>query len=394
MERQPGTGGGEEEELRQVVRLTESGSLPEATARRVEGVELAGDGGSVGDTGTDEWGAVADDEEQARAELLARIEGASVSRLGELVVIEMQPGSDPTVGPAEAADEPKEFDPFSWDDAMHWSDDRPELHNAPVDEELGGAGEIGWFGLLRHQNQPGGWVLSETPHGRRDAWETDSDGELAAYWAQVERQHDAFVVGMGLAGRNAGANVEDQVPGETASGYHPEIWVGSLRDYNAGYHHGVWLDATLDPEDLHDAVQFMLRNGYVAGGKEWAIFDHDDFCGVSLGEYESLETVSRIAQGIAEHGEVFAAWAEYVGTADEDALERFDEHFLGRFDSMEAYVEQYRADSDAYDFERFLPDWLQPYVQVDVEMLARDMEIELHVVEARGGGVLVFDTRV
>lgn len=51
--------------------------------------------------------------------------------------------------------------------------------------------------------------------------------------------------------------------------------------------------------------------------------DYDDFCGLNLGEYESLEVVSRIAQGIAEHGEAFATWAGYVGERNEEALSRF-----------------------------------------------------------------------
>lgn len=48
---------------------------------------------------------------------------------------------------------------------------------------------------------------------------------------------------------------------------------------------------------------------------------------------------------------------------------------------------------DAYSFEEYVPEWLKPYVKIDVELLARDMEIELYVAEGRGGGVLVFDTR-
>ncbi len=50
--------------------------------------------------------------------------------------------------------------------------------------------------------------------------------------------------------------------GEASSGIVPEIWVGSLADYNAGVLHGVWLDATLEPDELAAAVQFMLRNSH------------------------------------------------------------------------------------------------------------------------------------
>ncbi len=36
----------------------------------------------------------------------------------------------------------------------------------------------------------------------------------------------------------------------------------SLADYNAGVLHGAWLDATLEPDELAAAVQFMLRNSH------------------------------------------------------------------------------------------------------------------------------------
>ena len=54
----------------------------------------------------------------------------------------------------------------------------------------------------------------------------------------------------------------------------------------------------------------------------------------------------------------------------------------------------YLDDADAYSFEQFVPEWLKPYVKIDTELMARDFEIELYVVEAADGGVMVFDPRV
>ncbi len=93
---------------------------------------------------------------------------------------------------------------------------------------------------------------------------------------------------------------------QTGSGHHPEIWVGSLSDYKNGRLHGVRLDVTRDPDELRDAIAFMLRTGYDVSAEEWGIMDYDDFCGLNLSEYESLDVVSRVAKGIAEHGEAFA----------------------------------------------------------------------------------------
>ncbi|MGH8605641.1 MAG: antirestriction protein ArdA, partial [Gammaproteobacteria bacterium] len=138
-------------------------------------------------------------------------------------------------------------------------------------------------------------------------WSPDShEDELAREATRVNRHEPGE--------RESGEHIA------TSSGHSPEIWVGSLSDYSNGRLHGVWLDATLDPEQLRDAVQFMLRNSYERDAEAWAIMDYDDFCGLDLGEYESLEVVSRIAQGIDEHGEAFAKWVEYVGERSEEAL--------------------------------------------------------------------------
>ncbi|MGH9959116.1 MAG: antirestriction protein ArdA, partial [Pyrinomonadaceae bacterium] len=260
------------------------------------------------------------------------------------------------------------------------------------DEEIGTTQDMGWFGLLRHEGQPGGVVLSRNQYGSRGVWETDSDERLARQWAKLQREHDAFVEATRTHSREPGER-EEQEREATNSSHCPEIWVGSLGDYNNGRLHGVWLDATLDPEELRDAIQFMLRNGHGASAEEWAIMDYDDFCGVSLGEYEPLEVVSRVAQGIAEHGEPFAKWVEYVGERSEEALGRFEDHYLGHFESTEAYAEYILEETGSYEFMDYVPESLRPYVEVDTEMMARDMESELYVAEADGGGVLVFDPR-
>ncbi|MGH8329552.1 MAG: antirestriction protein ArdA, partial [Pseudomonas sp.] len=69
------------------------------------------------------------------------------------------------------------------------------------------------------------------------------------------------------------------------------------------------------------------------------------------------------------------------------------DHYLGQFESTEAYAEYFLEETGSYEFMDYVPDSLRPYVKVDTELMARDMEIELYVVEAENGGVFVFDTR-
>jgi antirestriction protein len=143
----------------------------------------------------------------------------------------------------------------------------------------------------------------------------------------------------------------------------------------------------------------MLRTGYVAGAEEYAILDYSDFCGVRVDEFDGLENISRLAQGIAEHGEAFAQWTEYLGISNMDEVERtFGDAFCGRFESTEAYVEHVLSETgfnerldEALDV---IADDLRGYISIDTEQLARDWEMELHVVETvDGSGVLIFDAR-
>lgn len=362
-----------------------------------------------------------DDEATARQALMDRLNAASVTMLGQVATISTVDGSvglethqQPPAGEAahpvasepsslhEGTTEPEANDAYRypWTDAASWradglvpdelaSDDEPnellEAHFArqPA-EQCGSTARMGWCGLLRHEGRPGGVILRENQYGRRWAWETESDDELAVRWEQVHEQYEAF------------REATDRLEAYTTSGLAPQLWVGSLADYNAGHLHGAWLYATLDADVLKNAIQFVLDNAHEAGAEEFAVMDYDGFGSElerELGEYPRLEVVSRLGQGIAEHGAAFAAWAMHVGPGSEEQLDRFEDHYRGEYTSMEEYVEQYLDDADACSFMRYVPERLQPYVKVDVKMLAQDMGFDLEVVEKGDGGVFVFDVR-
>lgn len=346
----------------------------------------------------------AEEEARAHADLMERIATAGTTTLGRLATVTTVGDTAEDITDDQQRDEP---DTFSWTDTARWSpaqvarteDDSNErdrldtLFTEIPDQEIGTVDDISWFGLLKHKDRPGGLVLSQNAYGFRYIWKTSSDEQLAQHWEQLQREHDAFTEATRAHSREPGDRSEDDDHAETESDHRPEIWVGSLSDYNNGRLHGVWLDATLDPDDLHHAVQFILRNGYTPGAEEWAIMDYDDFCGLNLGEYELLEVVSRIAQGIAEHGEAFAKWVDYVGERTEEALSRFEDRYLGKFESTEAYAEYILEETDSYRYLDEIPESLRMYAKFDTEQMARDMEIELYVTEADDGGVFVFDTR-
>ena len=135
---------------------------------------------------------------------------------------------------------------------------------------------------------------------------------------------------------------------EGAPSVHPSIWVASLSDYNNGILHGAWIDAARDQAELQADIEALLaaspwtaRTGEPA--EEWAIHDHDGFAPLRLDEHDSLRWISRVANGIAEHGAAFAAYADVV--KEEELLANYDADYLGHYDDLHTYNEQLINDS-------------------------------------------------
>jgi antirestriction protein len=176
----------------------------------------------------------------------------------------------------------------------------------------------------------------------------------------------------------------------------PQIWVGSLADYNNGDLYGKWLEADREPEEIYADIQAMLaespaaRRGETA--EEWGIFDYEGFGSLRLGEYEPVEDVARLAAGIAENGPAFAAWTETT-EREEATVESFSEAYCGRFDSAADYAEQLVDDTEGDErLEAAIPEWLRPYFTIDYDALARDMELsgDIFTAPTEEGGVYVF----
>lgn len=185
----------------------------------------------------------------------------------------------------------------------------------------------------------------------------------------------------------------DQMPsGEVERPEPPKIYVASLSDYNAGRLHGAFINADQPADDIHQQIQEMLAKSHETTAEEWAIHDYDGFFGLHLSEYESIEHVSKIGRGIAEHGPAFAAWAGLLGTAewDED-LDKFEECYRGEWPSLEAYAEDLLDDLGIEEALDSLGDWLRPYVKIDVEGFGRDISTDLNIASSPSGGVYLFD---
>jgi antirestriction protein len=177
----------------------------------------------------------------------------------------------------------------------------------------------------------------------------------------------------------------------------PQIWVGSLADYNNGVLHGAWIDAARQPGEIQADIDTMLaaspwtaRTGEPA--EEWGVFDTDNFGACRIGQHEDLNWISAVAKGIAQHGLAFAAWADVM--EDPELLPDFEGAYLGEYDSLEAYAEELIHEL-GYDelLDRVVPPSLRPYVDINIAGFAQDMWLngEVQVYHRSGGGVWIFD---
>lgn len=201
--------------------------------------------------------------------------------------------------------------------------------------------------------------------------------------------------------------------------FSPRIYVASLADYNAGNLHGVWIDADQDPDAIHEEIRAMLRAskypnvmvdcpdcegdqvhtntegeetpcatcngaGKVPSAEEWAIHDYEDFGGMKISEFESIDRVSELAKGLEEHGEAFAL---YIANFDQDGTEEtFQDVYQGSAQSEEEYAEQLYSDMYGRDVTEG-PLWNY----IDWERVAHDLGYDgYHFERGEGGDVHVF----
>lgn len=189
------------------------------------------------------------------------------------------------------------------------------------------------------------------------------------------------------------ANESDDTTPEKTLGPPPHIYIASLSDYNEGRLHGEWIGAAQSPEELERAVKAMLARSPTPGAEEWAIHDYEGFGPLRLNEYESLDHVARLAEGIVRHGLAFAAWANLVGD-DQQALEAFEDVYFGCWDSMQQYAQDMLEDLGYIDeVYRQVPEHLRPHVIIDVKGFARDLETggAITVIHNPDGGVWIFE---
>ncbi|MBM4469847.1 hypothetical protein GS502_11035 [Rhodococcus hoagii] len=118
----------------------------------------------------------------------------------------------------------------------------------------------------------------------------------------------------------------------------PEIYVATLVDYTHGHLNAAWLE--IHPDEPLDAQADQLRSrSRFSNPEELIILDTENFQGIDIPEFMSLDDVSRIGLRLREHGAPYAAFVRHGIASGNDPYAYFPAQFLGEYDDREAWAE-------------------------------------------------------
>lgn len=145
------------------------------------------------------------------------------------------------------------------------------------------------------------------------------------------------------------------------------IYVACLAAYNNGILHGLWINAQQYSDAIYAEIRKMLKASPIPDAEEYAIHDYEGFEGVSISEYQGIESIVEIAEFIVDHGELGGKLLKYLGGDIDEARSMMDERYYGCYSSVADYAEELTEETTT------IPDYLRYYI--DYEKMARDMEI-------------------
>ncbi len=135
----------------------------------------------------------------------------------------------------------------------------------------------------------------------------------------------------------------------------------------------------------------MLKESREPIAEEWAIHDYEGFEGWEPREYESMETVARIAALIEEHGGVFGALVEYLGGDINHAARMMTDGYRGVYDSLADFAQEWFEEIYSRELEnlprilRHSIDWRDVAQELEMEdsVLALKHRHEMHVFDCQ-----------
>ena len=118
----------------------------------------------------------------------------------------------------------------------------------------------------------------------------------------------------------------------------PRIYILDNTAFSQGHNHGVWLDATLPPEQMVERIQAMLAASPAAGASDWEIFDSEGFDDLWLRPDENLALVSEMAALIREKSTLAAKLLAIFDRDIRYVRKILEERYRGCYPSLGAYV--------------------------------------------------------
>ncbi|GAA4536580.1 antirestriction protein ArdA [Amycolatopsis samaneae] len=191
------------------------------------------------------------------------------------------------------------------------------------------------------------------------------------------------------AGRSAAEQPKPEAEHERR--YRPRIYAADVASAARGIQHGLWIDANQPASDLDADIAAMLASSPVPGADTWAIRATKDFAGLDLTDVTDTALLSRVASGIAEHGDAYVAWVRHVASSDKQ-LSEFSDRYVGSYPSEEAWA---RSLTESLGWDRQLDkaitdQLLRPYVVIDYQAVAHDASASWYLAKDDDGTVHVF----
>ncbi|MFF0493957.1 antirestriction protein ArdA [Nocardia sp. NPDC004068] len=203
----------------------------------------------------------------------------------------------------------------------------------------------------------------------------------------------------GAVPRAAESTVDSEHNQEQEPRLNPRIYVTAGLPLRAELTKGTWLAMARDPGVVRAELFAVLGEPLDHGIDRFYIWDDQDFGdfdvttgAIGLEDVHSLELLSQVARGIAQHGPAFAAWASRY--EDEPAqFDRFAAAYKGRYENIADYARQMVTPLNLEDrLSGALPSGLDEFVRIDYEAMGRQMahDTDLVIIPAADGGVWVF----
>ncbi|BDT94162.1 hypothetical protein IFM12275_41380 [Nocardia sputorum] len=195
---------------------------------------------------------------------------------------------------------------------------------------------------------------------------------------------------------------EDETGHEREALRYPRIYVTAGLPLRAELTRGTWLEMARDPDYIYTELYTVLGEPYEHDADRFYIWDHQGFGAfdvstgaIGLDDVHSVELLSKVANGIVDHGPAFAAWAS-AHEDDPAQFDRFTAAYKGHYEDLAAYTRHVMAPLNLEDrLVGALPSGLEVFAFIDYDAMGQQLvrDTDLVVFPATGGGVWIFDER-